>query len=214
MSYKSQHLEESISERDIRAFVTKNLSLVDEYTMKEIYTELVATKLNNLKTYGSFSSNNRRMEIFSGITGKTYSLNDFSYEDLVREMEKFAGSMDTEALEIKKEFSSYYDSFFKYGVLKLGNKSEFKISFHVGTIIDLFTVLSYAIKKDANRLNADALVKKYSIGDFQSNIHEQKNIAELGIVVKRLKNGKVLVGGLKSDAIARLKKMSEVLIGR
>ena len=215
--YKSKHLTESVSVKGMLDFLVKNSNLVSEYSLKDVYRDVIAEKLTKLGKYGTFYVN--RKDIESSSHGFTFDVDDYSYEQIVAELEKKLGGSSSEDMEIKNNYSWAKDVFRGF---KPGSKTEFQVSRSYGTdtgIVDILTVLAYAVTKkpERDRKTGFDLVAQYDLKTGfggKPTAYDQKNIKELGIVLKQFKNGKVLVGGLKSDAIGRLQKMQTVLTGR
>ena len=216
MTYKSKHLQESLSVKAMLSFLVKNQNLLSEYDIKNAYGNVIAEKLSTLKKYGSFYLKGRDIESMSHKL--SFDLNDYTYEQIVAELDKQFGGTDGEVMIIKNNYSWTKDFFYGF---KPGSKTEFSVKGRMFSrgINSVLEILNYAITGKATsdlRLGSE-LADKYGLKTgFSSSpdAYSQKNIKELGIVIKQFKNGKVLVGGLKSDAIERLKRMSQVLIGR
>ena len=216
--YKSKHLTESVSVKGMLDFLVKNSNLIGDYELREVYANVIAQKLSNLGKYGSFYANRSR-DIESTSHGLTFDISDYTYDQIVAELEKKLGGASSDDMEIKNNYSWAKDVFIGF---KPGSKTEFKVNRYYGTdtgIVDILTVLSYAVTKkpERDRKTGFDLVAQYDLKTGfggKPTAYDQKNIKELGIVLKQFKNGKILVGGLKADALGRLAKMQTVLTGR
>lgn len=214
--YKTKHLTESLSVKGMLDFLGKNSNLIGDYKLKDIYRNVIAEKLSKLGKYGSFYVN--RGDIESSSHGFTFDVDDYSYDQIVAELEKKLGGTSSEEMEIKNNYSWTKDVFRGF---KPGSKTEFQVSRYYGTdtgLVDILTVLAYTITKkpERDRKIGFDLVAQYDLKTGfggKPTAYEQKNIKELGIVLKQFKNGKVLVGGLKADVLGRLQKMQQV-VGR
>jgi len=217
--YTPKHeIKESLSTKSILAFLVKNENLISDYELREVYASVIAQKLSSLGKFGSFYPNGRR-EVESTSHGLKFDIAEDSYEQIVVKLEKTLGGASGDDMEIKNNYSWAKDAFNGF---KPGSKTEFKVNRYYGTdsgLVEILQVIAYAVTKKPERdrkLGFD-LVAQYELKTGfggKATAYDQKNIKELGIVLKQFKNGKVLVGGLKSDALARLEKMRQVLTGK
>ena len=199
------------------SFLVKNQNLLSEFDIRTAYGNVIAEKLSQLNKYGSFYYN--RGDVESTAHGLKFDVRDLTYEQIVAKLEKTfnpGGVYQSEDMEIKNNYSWAKNYFFGF---KPGNKTEFKLGYH-GYIQDVLQILAYAVtgKPEKDLKTGFQLKDQYGLTVSAFNVnpsaYDQKNIKELGIVIKQFKNGKVLVGGLKSDALARLEKMRQVLTGK
>jgi hypothetical protein len=196
-------------------FIRENLILVDDYDLKELYFKVIQKKF--YKEYGFYlEANNSGSFVHNELK---FKVNDIlNYEQLEfawKEWEKQSGMSEQERNERVK-----FDSLFNYYYLHIekvnaNGNVEFSLGKNgIGNFLFLmFYVIHGEIHNDYSIENQ--LVDNYKLRgitwDDESFPHVK--VIELGIEMKRLKNGKLIVKGLIDKDLNEIERIRKLVKG-